>query len=94
MIYLIRHTQSEANLKRIWGGDYPLTEKGIKDAHELKAQLTFHPDILVVSPLVRAQQTARILFPQMPMLIDEAFCEIHFGDYENTPMKDDEFSHI
>ena len=94
MIYLIRHTQSEANLKRIWGGDYPLTEKGIKDAHELKAQLTFHPDILVVSPLVRAQQTARILFPQMPMLIDEAFREIHFGDYENTPMKDDEFSRI
>lgn len=94
MIHLIRHMQSEANLKRIWGGDYPLTEKGIKDAHELKAQLTFHPDILVVSPLVRAQQTARILFPEMPMVIDEAFREIHFGDYENTPIKDDEFSRI
>lgn len=91
MIYLIRHLQSEANLKRIWGGDYPLTDKGIKDAYELKSRLTIHPDILIASPLLRAQQTAEILFPEMPMIIDEAFREIHFGDYEDTPMKDDEF---
>lgn len=90
MIYLIRHLQSEANLKRIWGGDYPLTDKGIKDAYELKKRLTIHPDVLIVSPLIRAQQTAAILFPQMPVIIDDAFREIHFGDYENTPMKDDE----
>ncbi len=34
MIYLIRHMQSEANVKGIAGGDYPLTEKGIIEAFE------------------------------------------------------------
>ena len=90
MIYLIRHTQSEANLKRIWGGDYPLTDKGIKDAATLKEQINFRPRVLVVSPLRRARQTAQILFPQITMTIDEAFREIHFGNHENMPMKDDE----
>ncbi len=94
MIYLIRHMQSEANLRRIWGGDYPLTEKGIADARDLHAKLTIQPDVLVVSPLLRARQTAAIVFPQMPAIIDEAFREIHFGDYEDTPMQDDEFSKI
>lgn len=94
MIYLIRHMQSEANLRRIWGGDYPLTDKGVSDAQKLKEQITFQPDVLVVSPLIRAQQTAKILFPEMPAIIDKDFREIHFGDYEDTPMQDDEFSKI
>ena len=92
MIYLIRHMQSEANLKRIWGGDYPLTDKGIHDAEELKRQINIQPDILVVSPLIRAQQTAKILFPEMKIITDNDFREIHFGDYEDTPMQNDEFS--
>ena len=94
MIYLIRHMQSEANLRRIWGGDYALTEKGVQDAQKLKTQINFKPDVLIVSPLIRAQQTAQILFPEMKAIIDNAFREIHFGDYEDTPMKDDEFSLI
>lgn len=94
MIYLIRHMQSEANLRRIWGGDYPLTEKGIQDARKLKEQINFQPDILIVSPLIRAKQTAELIFPKMPITVDNTFREIHFGDYENTPMQDDEFSKI
>lgn len=92
MVYLIRHMQSEANLRRIWGGDYPLTEKGINDAEELKNKINLQPDLLVVSPLVRAQQTAEILFPEKEYIVDEAFREIYFGDYEDVLMQDDEFS--
>lgn len=94
MIYLIRHMQSEANLRRIWGGDYALTDKGVQDAQNLKEQINFKPDILVVSPLIRAQQTAEILFPNIKATVDSAFREIHFGDYEDTLMQDDEFSKI
>ena len=94
MIYLIRHMQSKANLQRIWGGDYPLTKQGEQDAQTLKKRIKFQPDILVVSPLIRAQQTAKLLFPEMSVIIDNDFREIHFGDYEDTPMKDDEFSKI
>ena len=49
MIYLIRHMQSEANLRRIWGGDYALTDKGIQDAQKLKEQINFRPDVLIVA---------------------------------------------
>lgn len=94
MIYLIRHMQSEANLKRIWGGNYPLTEKGIQDAKSTKEKITFQPDILVASPLIRAQETAKILFPEMKIHTDDTFREIYFGDHEDVPMLDDEFKKI
>lgn len=67
-----------------------MTEKGINDAELLKAQINIHPNVLIASPLLRAQQTAKILFPEMPIITDEVFREIHFGDYENTSMKDNE----
>ena len=94
MIYIIRHTQSQANLKNIAGGDYPLTDKGIRDAENLKKQIELCPDFLLVSPLVRAQQTARILFPGKKIITDKTFREIHFGKYEDKPMTDDEFLKI
>ena len=91
MIYLIRHMQAENNSKLLVGGDYPLTEKGIHDGEKLREQIKLKPDLLVVSPLIRAQQTAQILFPQKEFIIDEAFREIHFGDYEDTPEVENEF---
>ena len=91
MIYLIRHMQSEANVKQIAGGDYPLTEKGILDAKELAKQIDFKPDVLIVSPLIRAQQTASLLFSEKEFIVDSAFREIHFGDFEDTLMEDNEF---
>lgn len=91
MIYLIRHMQSEANLKNIAGGDYPLTDEGFNEAKRLKTKIEIKPDLLVVSPLMRALQTANILFPEKEFIIDHDFREIHFGDYENTLMEDNEF---
>ena len=91
MIYLIRHMQSEANVKCIAGGDYPLTLKGINDAEILKNKINFKPDVFVVSPLIRARQTASILFPEEKFIVDDDFREIYFGIYENTLMADNEF---
>ena len=70
MIYLIRHMQAENNSKLLVGGDYPLTEKGIHDGEKLREQIKLKPDLLIVSPLIRAQQTAQILFPQKEFIID------------------------
>lgn len=90
MIYLIRHAQSEANLKRIWGGNYPLTDKGIRDTQNLRKRLTIMPDIIVSSPLIRAQQTAKLLFPNKNIITDDVFKEINFGNHENEVMSEDE----
>lgn len=91
MIYLIRHMQSEANVKGIAGGDYPLTDKGVQDAKLLRKKIRLKPDIIISSPLIRAQQTARILFPEKEIIVDDIFREIHFGDYENTLMENNDF---
>ena len=50
--------------------------------------------MIIVSPLIRALQTAQILFPEKEFIIDNDFREIHFGDYENTIMEDNEFLRI
>lgn len=91
MVYLIRHLQSEANAKLMVGGDYPLTPKGVQDGEELRKKIRLKPNFLISSPLIRAQQTARILFPKKDFIIDPTFREIHFGDYEGTKEEDNEF---
>jgi broad specificity phosphatase PhoE len=61
-LFFIRHCESEANLKNILAGqiDYPLTEKGVKDAKEIAFKFTeeFNIDRIISSPLKRAIWTA------------------------------------
>ncbi len=65
-IYLARHGQNTDNMAGILNGhrDEPLTEKGIKQAHEIadktkEIELSF--DAVYSSPLVRAFETAKII---------------------------------
>lgn len=92
MIYLIRHMQSEANRRNIWGGDYPLTDLGIQQAQKVKKQIDFVPDILVASTLRRARQTAQLLFPKRKIITDATFREINFGNREDTLVLDDKYT--
>lgn len=73
---LVRHGEAHPSLD---GNDIirPLTERGhaqaIQTADVLKQRI--QPDIIVVSPLLRAQQTARYLqqyFPNIPVVICQA----------------------
>lgn len=90
LLVLIRHGQSEWNLKNLFTGwrDVDLTEKGIEEAHnaahKLKAQgLTF--DVAYTSALKRAQRTLDIILGDMgltkiPVTKHLALNERDYGD--------------
>lgn len=90
LLVLVRHGQSEWNLKNLFTGwrDVDLTELGVKEAREagrkLKAQgLGF--DIAYTSALKRAQRTLSLVLEEMgatglPTLKDQALNERDYGD--------------
>lgn len=63
-IYLIRHGQTTGDLENRYGGDYDdeLTDEGEIQVHKLADKLTNSGiQIILCSPKIRAQQTAKIL---------------------------------
>jgi phosphohistidine phosphatase len=72
-LHLLRH--AHAGDAFAWGGDdalRPLTKKGRRQSERLGAFLEAHgvrPDVIVSSPLVRAQQTAEIVAATLGMSI-------------------------
>jgi 2,3-bisphosphoglycerate-dependent phosphoglycerate mutase len=90
LLVLVRHGQSEWNLKNLFTGwrDVDLTEQGIAEAKDagrkLKAQgLVF--DIAFTSALKRAQRTLDIMLAEMgqtkiPVIKDQALNERDYGD--------------
>src|ERR1700761_2746589 len=90
LLVLVRHGQSEWNLKNLFTGwrDVDLTEQGVKEAREagrkLKAQgLTF--DIAYTSALKRAQRTLGLMLEELgqtniPIIKDQALNERDYGD--------------
>jgi 2,3-bisphosphoglycerate-dependent phosphoglycerate mutase len=90
LLVLVRHGQSEWNLKNLFTGwrDVDLTEKGVAEAREagrkLKAQgLKF--DVAYTSALKRAQRTLGLMLeemgqPNIPVVKDLALNERDYGD--------------
>lgn len=90
LLALVRHGQSEWNLKNLFTGwkDPGLTEQGLAEAHaagkSLKAAgLSF--DVAFTSALSRAQHTLDIMLDEMdlksiPIIRDEALNERDYGD--------------
>jgi 2,3-bisphosphoglycerate-dependent phosphoglycerate mutase len=90
LLVLVRHGQSEWNLKNLFTGwrDVDLTEQGVAEAKEagrkLKAEgITF--DIAFTSALKRAQRTLDLLLTEMgqtgiPIVRDQALNERDYGD--------------
>jgi len=68
MIYLIRHAESESNAggKTANAKDIPLTEKGVQQSLDLVQKIPKKPDLIVVSPYPRTQQTAAPLIEKFP----------------------------
>ncbi len=89
-LYLIRHGQAVVNVEPIIGGmrgDTGLTELGVEQAGLLRDRLMdtgeIQPDVVIVSTLPRARQTAEIIapaFPGVPLLFDDAVQELRTGD--------------
>jgi 2,3-bisphosphoglycerate-dependent phosphoglycerate mutase len=90
LLVLVRHGQSEWNLKNLFTGwkDVDLTEAGVAEARaagrKLKAQgLAF--DVAYTSALKRAQRTLDLMLEEMgqsgiPIIRDEALNERDYGD--------------
>lgn len=80
IIYLLRHGTTRYNAEKRYQGqrDIPLSEEGRARIR----QADFSPDVVYVSPLIRTQQTAKILFPQAKQVIVENLKEMNFGSFE------------
>ena len=84
-VYMIRHGQSTANLDMTHSGWSPvsLTEKGRRQAEETRDIIShIQFDKLFVSDVLRAQQTAEIIFPNTPRTFTALTREL-----DNTTMK-------
>ncbi len=89
-LVLVRHGQSEWNLKNLFTGwkDPDLTEKGVEEAKEagrrLKAEgIKF--DVAFTSKLKRAQRTGQLMLAELgqrslPVIEDEALNERDYGE--------------
>lgn len=95
-LYYIRHGQSQSNVDKTWGGDAPLTAQGIAEASKAgidAAAEGFMPDIIITSPLKRAQKTAELVaqgigYPLDKIIFDERLHEREMGDVTGTPFQD------
>jgi probable phosphoglycerate mutase len=84
-VYLVRHGETAWSLSRQYTGraDIPLTARGERDAVELGAHLkgiTFTQ--VLVSPLLRARQTANLLGFGAGAAIEPDLMEWDYGSYE------------
>ena len=86
-LFIVRHCESEANVQEILASqmDYPLSDKGRSDAESIAREFkqTQSLDLIIASPLIRAQQTAQAfarLF-SIEILTDHRLLEQHLGNY-------------
>lgn len=84
-VILIRHGATNGNLHHRYIGktDEPLCEQGIKELTTRVAKGHYPPaDIIYVSPMLRCQQTAAILYPNQKKEIIHELRECDFGTFE------------
>ncbi len=93
-IFVIRHGQTNYNVKHLFQGhiDIPLNNVGIKQSKEtaLKFQ-NVKIDLILVSPLKRALQTAEYIqdITQSPIFIEDRLIERCFGNMEGHENRED-----
>lgn len=72
-IWFIRHAESAANagLPTTRPDTIPLTEKGKQQAQELAKLITEPPQLIIMTPYIRTQQTAKPLMEKFPQVASE-----------------------
>lgn len=83
-LYLVRHGQSEGNVKQLWYGssDLPLTALGREQARRAGEKLRDIPlSVCYVSPLIRARDTAELALAgrAVPLVVEPDLREQHMG---------------
>ena len=94
-IYLIRHGQTELNVKNMISGQVEtnLTPLGRQQALDTALKLREEGiifDVILSSPLQRAKDTAEIISSviKAPLVFDSDLMEFNNGDYEGTSVED------
>lgn len=92
-IYVIRHGQTELNVKGLINGQIgdALTPEGVKQAEAAAKSLPKTIKHLYVSPLNRAKHTAEILNTELnvPITFHDELKEVNFGELQGTPYLDE-----
>lgn len=96
-VYVVRHGQTEWNiLKKMQGSkDIPLNDKGIEQAYITKSNLeNIKFDLIIVSPLIRAKQTAEIISKDRSCktILENRIKERDYGEFEGVQKSD--FSYL
>lgn len=92
-ITLIRHAITDWNVTGQFQGhtDTPLSDEGRAQAQALAKHLkTAKVDLIYSSPLSRALETARAVFPNQDIRVDDRIKELNFGDFESYTQLDNE----
>ena len=89
MLYIIRHGRTDWNNEyRLQGRtDIPLNDEGLIMAREAGERYKdIHVDVCYCSPLIRARETAELLFSDrnIPIITDERLLEMSFGVCEGV----------
>ena len=88
-LHLIRHGMTEGNAQGQYVGrtDLKITTNGIIELEKLRDEGIYPKcDLVFSSPLSRAVDTAKIIYPEKEVLINKNFEEIDFGEFEcKTP---------
>ena len=92
-LHLIRHGMTAGNLQGLYvgsGTDLPLCDEGRAQLAELKERFEYpQVDTVFSSPLLRAVETANILFPDAKHTFTvHDLREAGFGKFENKPVKE------
>jgi len=89
MIYLIRHGETEANIKHVYCGstDIPLSPAGIEKLQarrddEMMCRIRKSAELFVTSGMTRTDQTLKLLFGDVDYKVEPRFREIDFGAFE------------
>lgn len=79
-VYLLRHGATEYNAQRRYQGatDSPLSRSG----RAALRRADIEPDMVYISPTIRARQTAEILFPGAALIEAPDLREMDFGAFE------------
>ena len=95
IVYLIRHGITIGNVEKRYIGlrsDQPLCDNGIKAAEELRSGIpaSFYKRVqkYYSGPMLRARETARILFDDRKVNIIDEFTETDFGYFEGKNYSD------
>lgn len=99
-VYYVRHGQTDWNLaRRMQGGgtEKALNETGLKQAEQTRKELeNVDYDIVIRSPMHRAEQTAEIINQgrNVPIIVDERMRERKLGELEGHPITNEMESRI